>query len=222
MNELDIKKIEKKIQNVLKTLKNTCQNSEFFNKFIENLKLKEIDQNKIILVAINNFAKQVIKNDFLPSIKDIFNKIDDTNFEFDIISENENRIINNKIASYQHGNIIDINKEYTFDNLICGDFNKATIIAGKNVVNNSFISPLFITGSVGLGKTHILHAIGNEYMKVYPDKNIKYVSSDDFSREIYNGLISDDKTFWERHRGRPIFLKTTYKIEKGEKDGALS
>ena len=198
MNELDIKKIEKKIQNVLKTLKNTCQNSEFFNKFIENLKLKEIDQNKIILVAINNFAKQVIKNDFLPSIKDIFNKIDDTNFEFDIISENENRIINNKIASYQHGNIIDINKEYTFDNLICGDFNKATIIAGKNVVNNSFISPLFITGSVGLGKTHILHAIGNEYMKVYPDKNIKYVSSDDFSREIYNGLISDDKTLIEK------------------------
>ena len=198
MNELDIKKIEKKIQNVLKTLKDTCQNSEFFNKFIENLKLKEIDQNKIILVAVNNFAKQVIKNDFLPSIKDIFNKIDDTNFEFDIISENENRIINNKITSFQHGNIIGINKEYTFDNLICGDFNKATIIAGKNVINNSFISPLFITGSVGLGKTHILHAIGNEYIKVYPNKNIKYVSSDDFSREIYNGLISEDKTLIEK------------------------
>lgn len=198
MSEINIAKIEKKIQNVLKTLKDQCQNSEFFSKFVENLKISKIDQNKIVLMAINNFSKQVIKNDFLPSIKTIFNKIDDTNFEFDIISENENRIIKNKIDFNQHGNIIGLNKEYTFDSLICGDFNKAPITAGKNIVNSSFISPLFITGSVGLGKTHILHAIGNEYIKVFPNKNVRYVSSDDFSREIYNGLISEDKTLIEK------------------------
>ncbi len=194
MNEIDNKKIEKKIQYVLKTLKDDYQNSEFFNKFVESLKIKKIDQNKIILLATNNFAKQVIKNDFLTLIQNTFNKIDNTNFEFGVISENENRIFDSKIDFNSQDNIIGLNSEYTFNNLICGDFNKATIIAGKNVVNASFISPLFITGSVGLGKTHILHAIGNEYIKIFPNKNVKYVSSDDFSREIYNALISDDKT----------------------------
>lgn len=190
--------LEEKISDILKELKNKANNKEFFDKFVSNLKIKNIDGNTIYLLAKNNFAKQVIISDYLNEITQELNKLENTNYSIEIVTDVEGKITASKIDYKPSGKVVGLNKNYSFSTLVVGVFNKAAVLAGKNVVTENFISPLFITSSVGLGKTHLLHAIGNEFVTAFPNKNVKYVSSDDFSREIYQGLISDDKNLLEQ------------------------
>lgn len=190
--------LSKNLDSTLATLKEKSTNKEFFDKFIANLKIKEVSGNVITVIAKNTFAKQVIINDFLNDLTKLFNSYENTNYEFNVVSENENKVITTKIDYKPTGKVIGVNKDYAFDNLVVGPFNNSAFLAGKQITTDHFISPLFISANVGLGKTHLLHAIGNEFIKVYPDKSVKYISSDDFSRQIYNAFISDDKTSIEK------------------------
>ncbi len=191
-------KIRQNFDATLASLREKSSNKEFFDKFVATLKIKEIKGNVIFAVAKNNFAKQVIINDFANSIVSTFNSYENTNYELKVISENENKVIATKVDYKPIGKLVGVNKDYTFDSLVVGPFNQSACLAGRQVTTDHFISPLFISASVGLGKTHLLHAIGNEFAKVYPDKSVKYVSSDDFSRQIYNALISEDKSLIEK------------------------
>lgn len=198
MEANNLEKIAKIFQTTLTNLRESNTNKEFFDKFVGSLFVKSVDGNVVFVVAKNNFAKQVIINDFLNSIKTNFNKVENTNYDFNVISENENKISLSRVESAQKGRTVGLNKDYTFDNLVVGSFNNAAYLAGKSIITDHFINPLFISANVGLGKTHILHAIGNEFIKAFPNKFVKYVSSDDFSRQVYKALISDDKTLIEK------------------------
>lgn len=191
-------KIKSNFDSTIASLREKSTNKEFFDKFVASLKIKDLNGNIINIVAKNNFAKQVIINDFVNDITKVFNTYENTNYEFNVLSENEGKIINTKVDYKPIGKVVGVNKEYTFDSLVVGQFNQSACLAGKQITTDHFISPLFISASVGLGKTHLLHAIGNEFIKAYPDKSVKYISSDDFSRQIYNALISDDKTLIEK------------------------
>lgn len=193
-----LEKIKKKFKEILVNLKQSSTNQEFFEKFVGSLKVKEVKGTTIYLVAKNNFAKQVIINDFLNTIKDDFNKLENTNYSFVVISENQGKVMSSVVETQPKGLIIGLNREYTFDNLVIGAFNHAAYLAGMSIVTDHFINPLFISANVGLGKTHILHAIGNEFAKAFPNKSIRYVSSDDFSRQVYKALISDDRAAVEK------------------------
>lgn len=193
MDTLNLEIINQNLTATLTNLREKSTNVEFFDKFVGCLSVKEVNGNIITLLAKNTFAKQVIINDYLNDITNVFNSIENTNYILNVISENENKVSATKIDYQPTGKVVGINKDYTFESLVQGTFNNAAISAGKAITTDHFISPLFISASVGLGKTHLLHAIGNEFIKIFPNKNVKYISSDDFSREIYKGLNSEDK-----------------------------
>lgn len=76
-----------------------------------------------------------------------------------------------------------LNKQYTFDNFVEGDCNRLAYAAGQAVAKNpglTSFNPLVIYGGVGLGKTHLVQAIGNEIKQLHPQKIVLYVSSDQF------------------------------------------
>lgn len=198
MEAINQEKIAKIFKKTLTNLRESSTNKEFFDKFIGSLFVKGIDGNVISIVAKNGFAKQVIINDFLNLITSDFNKVENTNFVFEVVTENDNKVSASKVEYAARGKVIGINKDYTFDNLVIGSFNNAAYLAGRSITTDHFINPLFISANVGLGKTHMLHAIGNEFIKAFPNKFVKYVSSDDFSRQVYKSLISDDKTEIEK------------------------
>ncbi len=77
--------------------------------------------------------------------------------------------------------VSNLNKNYTFDNFIVGNTNKFAQAAALEVAENpgALYNPLFIYGNSGLGKTHLMHAIGN-YITEHSDKRVLYVSSDQF------------------------------------------
>ncbi len=97
-----------------------------------------------------------------------------------------------------------LNPMYTFDSYIEGDCNRVARRAGKTVADkpgsNSF-NPLVIYGGTGLGKTHLLHAIGNEVKRSHPNKVVLYVSSDKFINQFIdhskNNAINDFIHFYQ-------------------------
>lgn len=79
-----------------------------------------------------------------------------------------------------------LNREFTFDNLVTGRANDLARAAAQQVALNPGISynPLFIYGGVGLGKTHLIHAIGNAIYAEYPDIEIRYVHAEDYFSDV--------------------------------------
>lgn len=87
-----------------------------------------------------------------------------------------------------------LNPRYTFDSFVVGSFNELAHAAAMSVVNNpgTTYNPFFVYGGVGLGKTHLIQAIGNEIIKKRPLTTAKYVSSEKFMGEILEALKNQE------------------------------
>lgn len=84
-----------------------------------------------------------------------------------------------------------LNPNYTFKNYIEGDFNRLARSAGLAIAKkpgSTSFNPLVIYGDVGLGKTHLAHAIGNEVVENFPNKTVLYVSSEKFTNQIIQSI----------------------------------
>ena len=97
-----------------------------------------------------------------------------------------------------------LNPNYTFENYIEGDCNRLARSAGLAIAERpgkTAFNPLMIYGDVGLGKTHLAQAIGNEAVKNYPDKIVLYVSSEKFTNQfidtVRNNAIMDFLNFYQ-------------------------
>jgi chromosomal replication initiator protein len=96
-----------------------------------------------------------------------------------------------------------LNPKYSFENFIKGSGNELAHAAGLAVSNTpvgSSFNPLFIYGGVGLGKTHLLHAIGNRVVATHPEMRVHYVSTEEFTvkflESIQNNTVNDFQNFY--------------------------
>jgi chromosomal replication initiator protein len=104
--------------------------------------------------------------------------------------------INSQINTYEkakpkHTFESNLNPRYTFDNFIKGEGNQLARAAAGAISDNpggTSFNPLFLYGGVGLGKTHLIQAIGNQIVKNFPDKKIIYLSSDIFTVEFVESI----------------------------------
>lgn len=87
------------------------------------------------------------------------------------------------------------NPKYTFDNFVVGSSNQFVAAAAKAVAENpgGKYNPLFIYGGVGLGKTHLLHAIGNHVIETKPNLNVVYVTCDKFTNDLIESIRDSKK-----------------------------
>ncbi|MFH1461178.1 MAG: chromosomal replication initiator protein DnaA [Patescibacteria group bacterium] len=99
-----------------------------------------------------------------------------------------------------------LNPKYNFDNFVIGSFNELAQAAGRAVIKQpgNIYNPLFIYGGVGLGKTHLLQAIGNELSKKHPSKKTLYLSSEKYTSELVDAISK---------RGMDTFKKKYQKID---------
>jgi chromosomal replication initiator protein len=83
-----------------------------------------------------------------------------------------------------------LNSKYTFDEFVAGSSNQFACAAAQAVANNpaTTYNPLFIYGGVGLGKTHLINAVGNEILKTNPEMKVCYYTSEKFMNELINSL----------------------------------
>jgi len=102
-----------------------------------------------------------------------------------------------------------LNARYTFDNFVIGNGNQFARAASLAVAErpSRAYNPLFLYGGVGMGKTHLMHAIGHEVKRRQPIANICYVSAEKFTNEMINSLRNDRMTsFRDRFRGVDVLL----------------
>ena len=98
-----------------------------------------------------------------------------------------------------------LSSKHTFSNFVVGSSNQFAHAAALAVANNPSIAynPLFIYGAVGLGKTHLLHAIGNNIRKNNPNSRVRYISAESFTVDLIESIKRDKMPFF-RKRYRPL------------------
>lgn len=102
-----------------------------------------------------------------------------------------------------------LNAKYQFDNFVVGNSNRLAAATAQAVASKPGVvyNPLFLYGGVGLGKTHLVQAIGNEILKNHPKKKLVYVSCEHFTNDFISS-ISNGKTneFKKKYRDTDVFL----------------
>lgn len=101
-----------------------------------------------------------------------------------------------------------LNPRYTFDNFVVGGSNDLAHAAAQAVASNpgTKYNPLFIYGGVGLGKTHLIQAVGNEIKRKDPDATVLYVNSETFVNEFLDSIRYKKKGFADRYRNVDVLI----------------
>ena len=169
-------------------------NSTEFNSWIKPLEF-DLKENNFNIYAPNSFVEDFFKEKYLPVI---------TNFLENHIGRNK-FILNVSVNEDQPKtlNTTGLNRNYTFDTFVEGKSNQVALAAAKQVAeqaDNTEYNPLFLYGGVGLGKTHLMHSIGNSLLQERPNAKICYVHSERFVSDMVKalqlGAINEFKKFY--------------------------
>lgn len=166
----------------------------------------EIDDCRLVLHSTTEFKRDMITNRFGEMIKSALSDIFSCDFDILVLSDNE---IKDFSIKKKAENSLPEMAGYTFDRFIVGGSNKFAHAAAMAVAKNpgKTYNPLFIYGNSGLGKTHLLLAIGQEIHEREPQKKIAYIKGDEFMNQmvksIKNGTAEEFRT---KYRNVDLFL----------------
>lgn len=173
---------------VLSRLEVEINDDMIFSSFFSESKLVNV-LNSTATILVRKFAKNVIGNNpnYISLITDIFNEITQSNFNISVVdSFEEEKFSKNENEPFLSFNS-NLSSTYTFENFVVGPSNQECQSAALAAAINpgKFYNPLFIFGKSGLGKTHLLHAVGNYIRLKNNQMKVYYTSSDNFIDEYF-------------------------------------
>ena len=160
-----------------------------YDTWFADSKLYKIVDNKAIVVVSMHIQKKNLKENYNDLIEEVFTEISGSNFKFDYLLEEEienNIEINTDEIGVPNNNFeTNLISKYNFDNFVVGESNKFAHATALAVAENpgQMYNPLFIYGKSGLGKTHLMHAIGN-YIVQNKNKRVLYVTCERFVEDF--------------------------------------
>ena len=201
-----------------------------YTTWIKNLDIESVNDNKITLIAQSTIQKDAIESRLFDLVVNTFNFITNRNCEIKIIEKSDMQSLEETLEnredytqSENYSNTL-LNPRYTFDSFVVGDNNKFAHAAALAVAESPAASynPLFIYGGVGLGKTHLMHAIGNKILQNNPNTKILYVTTENFSNEIINAIKDGNhknELFRKKYRNVDVLLIDDIQFLKDRKTG---
>ena len=175
-----------------------------YSSWFNNLELLSInDENNEITIKVPiTIHKKVLKETYIDLFDEIFFNLTNKNYEFKFVTEDEldpidtlNMELDQKEVQNSENDkwVSNLNKQLNFNNYVVGESNRLAFISAMNVAQfpGTTRNPLFIYGRSGVGKTHIMHAIGN-YIEENSDKKVLYTTSSEF-RDEYTGISKIEK-----------------------------
>ena len=185
-----------------------------FETWIKPLGIRAIEKDNIVFTTVSEYQKDFIENKFNSLIFNTLRYITNKDWTFSVIDLSKETEENNNIIKKKKSNVPEaelesnhstLNPKYTFETFVVGNNNRfahAAALAVGNEPGKSY-NPLFLYGGVGLGKTHLMHAIGNRIVEDNTASNVLYVTSEKFTNQLINA-IKDNKTEIFRNKYRNI------------------
>lgn len=212
------KKIMKEIWNKVLALVSEKISGRSFDIWLKPLQLKQMGQNNVEIEVPNKFFKDWVMDNYSLLIKDALQQVTKRAYSLNILIR-ENQETKNDYDQVQDvlppkpilTSLRDdgLNSNYTFESFVvgsCNQFAHAASLAVANVPAKDY-NPLFIYGGVGLGKTHLLNAIGNRIVQNDPLLKVCYISSEKFTNELINCLKNEKMTdFRNKYRNKDVLL----------------
>ena len=188
-----------------------------YETWIKILEIQSEDNDHIVLLTSTDFQKNIVSSKYLDLLTNTFNYLTNKDCSVSIVSREELETASNnsdlsdttKIEAPINYVTTNLNPKYTFSTFVVGNNNRFAHAAALAVAEApaSSYNPLFIYGGVGLGKTHLMHAIGNEILRNNKNSKILYVTSEAFTNELINAIKDNtNDQFRNKYRGIDILL----------------
>lgn len=196
-------------------------NPQSFKTWFEPIKPVKFDDDVLTIQVPNKFFYEWIEENYIDLLRLAIQKVigEKGSLEYQILVDNHRKIGHSENKPTDSDEITNpfvipgIRKmkvdsqlipRYTLENFIEGECNKLARSAGMEIAQKPGITsfnPLFIFGDTGLGKTHLSHAIGNEILRKFPNKQVLYVSTEQFTNQVINAIkantINDFMIFYQ-------------------------
>lgn len=195
-----------------------------FDTWIADLTPLRLANDTLYLQASSDLHKQQIEKHYLVQMRQVMMGFLDRDAYIEVEVESNNKASNftqskeqNNESSYENSAL---NPKYTFDNFIVGDGNKMARAAAMAVAASPGVeyNPLFLYGGVGLGKTHLMQAIGHEILANNPNAKVKYVTSEQFTNDFVEAIRNHSTPqFHEEYRTVDLLLVDDIQFIGGNK-----
>ncbi len=189
-----------------------------YDTWIVPLGIKSIEGNNIVFTTNSEFQKDFIENKYRSLLLNTLRYITNKEWTYSVIDLTEEDSFNEKAPETNNStttspetekNRITLNLKYTFETFVVGDNNRLAYAAALAVGNEPAKSynPLFLYGGVGLGKTHLMNAIGNRIIEKYKNYNVLYVTSETFTNQLINAIRDNkNEVFRNKYRNIDVLL----------------
>ena len=194
-------------QKVLEVLK--PEMSEIgFSTWIKPLVPLSIENLNVYIKASSPFMKTMVEDKHKELIQNAFRYVTNKDYVVNIVVENGmDNPIKEQVSHITNNS--SLNPKYTFDTYVVGDKNRFAHAAAVAVAESpgETYNPLFLYSDVGLGKTHLMHAIGNYVLSKNPDARVLYITSEKFTNELINAIQNNTtEDFRNKYRNIDLLL----------------
>ena len=196
----------------LAKLKKEISNENYLTWFVP-ISFHSQTEKELTLIVPNTFYKDCLQQNYLELITSTLRSL--TTLPINIAFQLESKPLSlpqekikekdsqHKVEKISIVSCASINPKYKFENFVVGSSNQFAHAAALSVTNNPKVTynPLFVYGGVGLGKTHLLHAMGNAIIANNPQTRVRYLSAESFTVDLIESLKHDDmQNFRKRYR----------------------
>ena len=200
---------------ILKKMKEKISKPSF-ETWLKHTEARDLQDDTFFVSVPNEFTKNWLDQRYTQVISSLLHEVTGAKLQVkfiipddqvDNIKSDKNNLADMMKPKNSIANVL--NPKYTFDTFVVGAANRfahAASLAVAEAPAKSY-NPLFIYGGVGLGKTHLMHAIGHYVLEHHPDKNVMYLSSEKFTNEFINSIMENKaENFRNKYRNVDILL----------------
>ena len=190
-------------------IKAAVDSSVAYRVYIQQIKPVSCTDSAFVVSVALALSKNMINMRYRGFIESALEQVTGTKYTLKIIldSEVEDFLAPNEDSTLPTTDTL--NPKYTFDSFVVGESNRYAAAFARTAAEKPGIAhnPFFLYGNSGLGKTHLMHAIGNEIKRLHPDYKIIYVTSEQFMNEFVDSIVSKTPMeFKRKYRGVDVLL----------------